>query len=149
MTSAQSNRRYFRNLLLNPAYQLKYVFWLGLTGLLLTAINCTIFYIFTRENYSILVDLAPMTDEVKTQLYQELYQIIGYMGLFSLAFLILVCFLGLALSHRTAGPLYHFKRVFESIKNGKHEARVHLRPKDDFKDVAQAFNEMMDKLPLK
>jgi methyl-accepting chemotaxis protein len=140
------NRRQLKNILINPRYQLKYIFWLSVTGLLLTIINCSIFYVFIRENYSILVELVPMPANVKDQLYAELFQIIGYLALVSLLFLILVGCLGMFLSHKTAGPLYHFKRVFNEIKGGRRDARIMLRPGDDFQDVAQAFNEMMNSL---
>ena len=107
-------------------------------------VNSSIFYIFTRENYTILVDLSPMDDATKKQLYLELRQILGWLLLGNACFLGVIAFIGLVYSHRTVGPLYHFKRVFEDIKNGNMKARVRLRPKDDFHDVALAFNEMMD-----
>jgi methyl-accepting chemotaxis protein len=36
--------------------------------------------------------------------------------------------------------------VIDEIKSGNHNARVHLRAKDEFQDVAESFNQMMDKL---
>ncbi len=138
------NRRKLKNVLINPAYQIRYVFWLGITGLLLTLVNCTIFYVYIHENYSILVELVPMTDQVKGQLYTELHQIIWILAGISVVFVGVVSVLGLFLSHRTAGPMYHMKRVFSDITSGKTTARVNLRPNDDFQDVALAFNTMMD-----
>ena len=58
----------------------------------------------------------------------------------------MVSFVGLVISHRTAGPMFQFMRVFRDIKAGKTETRLSLRPGDDFREVAQAFNEMMDKV---
>jgi methyl-accepting chemotaxis protein len=138
------NRRKIKNYLITPDYQLKYCFWLGATGVLLTAINSTVFYLYIRENYATLVDLSPMTDAAKAQLYSELNRILISLGIISVAFLAVVCFLGMVISHKTAGPLYHFKRVFKEIHKGNQKARINLRPTDDFRDVAQAFNEMMD-----
>lgn len=139
-------KRSLKNLWLNPAFQGRYIFWVTITGVLLVSINAATFYLFTRENYAILVDLSPMTNEAKAQLYKELWQIIGYLLGGSFLFLIIVFFVGLFFSHRVAGPLYHFKRVFSEIKNGNTQARIRLRPNDQFKDVAAVFNEMMDKL---
>ncbi|MBI3557250.1 MAG: methyl-accepting chemotaxis protein, partial [Deltaproteobacteria bacterium] len=85
----------------------------------------------------------------KQQLYAELRQIIGWLMLGNGAFLGVIALIGLIYSHRTVGPLYHFKRVFDEIKGGNMTARVRLRPKDDFQDVAVAFNEMMDALNKK
>ena len=138
--------RSIKNIMINPAYQMRYIGWLTGTGLTLVLMNSLTFYLFTKENYSLLVDLGPMTDEAKQQLYSELGQIIMYLVLGSTIFLILVTLVGLIFSHRTAGPLYHFKRVFSEIKNGNPKARVRLRPTDDFQEVADTFNEMMDVL---
>ncbi len=143
------NRRKLRNFLINPRYQLKYISLLTATGFVLTIFNCAIFYYFIRENYSILVELVPMQEQVRNQLYSELYQIIVYLTIGSVIFLALIALVGLVISHRTAGPLYHFKRVFNEIKGGKTQARVMLRPTDDFQDVAQAFNEMMNSIEKK
>lgn len=143
---SQRGRRKLRNLWLNTRFQGGYIFWITITGLLLVALQSVVFYTFTRENYQILVDLSPMTPEAKAQLYSELGRIITILVAGSLIFVLLVAFMGLIFSHRTAGPLYHMRRVFEQIKAGDRSARIHLRPSDHFKDVAESFNEMMDGL---
>ena len=144
-----AKNRSIKNLLINPAYQLKYVFWVSTAGVTLIVANALIFYYYIRENYSILVELSPMDDAAKSQLYSELNEIIIKLGIFGLVFVLITAFIGIKMSHRTAGPMYHFKRIFGDIKNGKIEARVRLRPDDDFKDVANAFNEMMDTVAAK
>ena len=144
-----AKNRSFKNFLINPAYQIKYIFWVSTAGITLIACNAIIFYSYIKENYSLLVDLSPMDDAAKHQLYSELNAILIKLGLVSFVFVILSALLGLKLSHSTAGPLYHFKRVFNEIKNGNKDARVRLRPGDDFKDVASAFNEMMDSVVKK
>jgi HAMP domain-containing protein len=145
----RNKHRKLKNFLVNPQYQIKYIFWLTLPGFILIAINASIFFYYIRENYMFLVELSPMTEEAKTQLYGELYQIIIKLVLISSAFLGFLAFLGIILSHRTAGPMFHFKRVFNEIKGGRPETRVKLRPKDDFQDVAKSFNDMMDQLSCK
>ncbi|MGK5082045.1 methyl-accepting chemotaxis protein [Bdellovibrionota bacterium FG-1] len=142
----EKSHRKLRNLLINPRYQIRYVFWTSFTGLILIFSNALVFYAYIRENYKVLVDMSPMEDEAKAQLYRELHQILVLLGGFSCVFLVLVSIFGLVLSHRTAGPMFHFKRVFRDIRAGKHEARIHLRPKDDFGDVASECNEMIDYL---
>ncbi len=137
--------RSIKSILINPKYQLRYIFWLTGTGLILVALNAGLFYSYVSEKYQILVDLSPMTDEVKAQLYTELNEVMVKLVGLSLLFLFLVGILGIVFSHRTAGPMYHFKRVFNAVKNGDKSQRVRLRPTDDFQDVAKAFNDMMDK----
>jgi methyl-accepting chemotaxis protein len=140
------NRRNLKNLLINPDYQLRYVFWLGITGLSLTAFNASLFYYYVRENYALLVELSPMTDEAKAQLYRELNEIVVKLAGISLLFLAVVAVIGVVYSHRTAGPMYKFKKIFGEIRSGNRGLRIQLRPKDDFKDVAESFNQMMDSL---
>jgi len=146
---AEKSKRKLRNLLINPAYQLRYIFWTTLSGLFLIALNAAVFYVFIRENYKVLVDMSPMEDEVKVQLYRELHQVLIWLGSFSLIFLLVASLFGLILSHRSAGPMYHFKKVFGEILAGQHQSRIHLRPKDDFADVAKLCNEMIDHLQKK
>jgi len=144
-----AKNRSIKNILINPAYQLKYVMWVSTAGLTLIAINAVVFYHYIKENYAILVDLSPMDDEAKAQLYRELHDILIKLGIFGFLFVAVTAVIGIKMSHRTAGPLYHFKRVFGDIKGGKLDARVRLRPGDDFKDVANAFNDMMDAVQKK
>ena len=68
--------RKIKNFLINPKYQLKYMLWVSATGTTLITLNASIFYYFIRENYKILIDLSPMEDDIKAQLYQELYQVL-------------------------------------------------------------------------
>jgi HAMP domain-containing protein len=145
----KSYQRSFKNYLINPGYQLKYIFWISLTGLALILIYSTLMYRYVHENYALLIELSPMTDEVKAQLYRELREIVVKVSGISFLFLTVCSFFGLFLSHRTAGPMFHFKRVFGEIQAGQLDRRVHLRPKDDFRDVAEAFNKMMDSIQRK
>jgi len=140
------NRRKLRNLVLDPKYQFKFVFLAAGSALLVSFVNAVVFYTYIKENYAILVDLSPMTDEAKAQLYAELRQIILFLGAGSLLFVLAVAGMALYFSHRSAGPLFQFKRVFDQIRKGQVESRIHLRPRDDFHEVAKSFNEMMDSL---
>ena len=143
------SQRKFKNFIINPKFQFHYIFWTSTAGLLLIALNDYVFYHFTKENYMLLVELSPMTDEAKQQLFAELNKIIFLLGGFSILFLIIVLLVGVIFSHRVAGPLYKMKLTFNRIKNGERDLRVFFRPKDDFKDVAQSCNEMLDSLQEK
>ena len=145
----QKHKRYLKNYIINPAYQLRYIFWLTSSGLFLVVLNAWIAYSYIKENYLTLVDLSPMTDEAKDQLYSELRHLVLAISSSSLLFLILISALGIMLSHRTAGPLYAFKRVFDEITKGDTRKRLQLRPGDEFRDVADSFNKMMDSISPK
>lgn len=140
------NQRKLKNFLINPKFQGKYIFWTTGTGLVLVAANSFLFYRFMKENYMILVDLSPMTDEAKTQLYYELHQLILILVVGSILFLIITSLIGVLFSHRVAGPLYKMKKTFEQITNGDKNLRIHLRPNDEFVDLAETCNKMLDSL---
>lgn len=140
------NQRKLINFLINPKYQLKYVFWTTLTGLTLIASYLLGFYWVMKKNYDSLLKLSPMDEYAQAQLYTELTQILLALLLFSVLYLLVLTMIGIILSHRTAGPMYHFRRVFNQIAQGKTTTRIHLRPSDDFKEVAQDFNQLMDKI---
>ena len=139
-------KRQLSNLLINPKFQKKYVFWVSSTGIILTCINATIIYFFTKENYEFLVEMLEMTEEARGQMYQELYQIIGLLGVSSIVFMIIVSIWGIILSHRVAGPLHKLKMSIDNIKNGETDTRVFFRKNDHFQDLAASFNDMMDEL---
>lgn len=141
--------RKLKNFLINPAYQMRYIFWVSGTGFLLIGLYSVLVYHYVSENYSILVELSPMEDSAKAQLYRELKEIIMKLSGGSLIFLSLVSILGIMISHKTAGAMFAFKKTFKLIKAGNSLARINLRPGDDFQDVAKEFNEMMDAVAKK
>lgn len=140
------SQRKIKNFLINPRFQLKYIFWTTLWGLLLIISNALVFYFYTSENYQIFIELNDITPEAKAVLYEELYIIVTKLVVFSSLFLIIVSAMGIQMGHKVAGPMYKFKMIFEKIKQGDHSQRIHLRPKDEFRDVADEFNKMMDEL---
>jgi methyl-accepting chemotaxis protein len=145
MSPRRYNKRSVFNFLINPKFQVKFVLGLTLPGLIVIALYTGVVYSYVHENYETLVELSPMTAEAKAQLYTELNRLLLILGAGSFVFLAVMAALGVVFSHRTAGPLYHFKRVFKDIAEGKIDARIRLRPFDDFRDVADAFNEMAEK----
>ncbi len=139
-------QRSWKNYLIDPSFQLRYAFWLSGTGLLLVAAITSVFYFYIRENYAILVDLSPMTDDAKALLYDELNQIITKLALISFTFVMVITLVGIVISHRAAGAVYHFKKIFQKVAEGDVTARIQLRPNDDFQEAAKEFNRMMETL---
>jgi methyl-accepting chemotaxis protein len=142
----RENQRQFKNFLISPRYQLKFMGLLVLSAGLLATLISVLSYVYLRENYEVLVKLSPITEDAKNLLYSELDQLMIRLGALTAGFLILISILGLILSHKSAGPLYHFRRIFQEIEGGSRSARVYLRPGDDFQEVAVTFNSMMDRL---
>ncbi|NBW81837.1 HAMP domain-containing protein [bacterium] len=144
-----SRRRKLRNLWLNSRFQGRYIRALVGSSFLVMLGYGFVFYKHIKENYDTLVKLSPVTDEVKSELYRELNQIVLYLSGFSLLFLLSVALIGLVYSHRVAGPLFKIKVVCKDICDGNTSARIALRPNDEFRDVAEQLNQLIDVLQKK
>jgi len=51
-------------------------------------------------------------------------------------------FIILFISHRIAGPMFRFEKDIRQIAKGDLRVRINLRQKDQFSEMAKAFNEM-------
>ncbi|MFL5815708.1 MAG: HAMP domain-containing protein [Bdellovibrionia bacterium] len=139
-------RRQIRSYLISPRYQLKCVALTAGTGILMVIATVAIFVVFIREHFLIWINMVPMSSELELRLYSELRQVVLTMVFFSILWIAMLCLFSIILSHRTAGPLYRFRRIFDEIRSGNHNRRIRLRPGDDFHEVAHSFNEMMESL---
>ncbi len=142
-------QRKLRNFLIDRDFQFKYIFWLTASGLLLVLLNAAIFYSYVHENYEMFLELTPMSNEARELLTTELREIVIRLVALSVVFIGGIGVVGLVLSHRAAGPMYAFRRVFRQIREGNAQARIQLRPKDHFQQVAAEFNQMMDSIQQK
>lgn len=142
----QKQRRIIRNILVMPLFQGRVVLLVVLAGLACTAVTGFLFYFYIVDSYDFLIQHSTLSLELEDQRYDDL----AHYGL-SLAVATLLANLAIAIwsllaTHRTAGAIYHLQSVIWEIKRGDLNARVHLRRKDDFQDLANSFNEMMDQL---
>ena len=60
--------------------------------------------------------------------------------------IVAVVLLGLIMSLKVAGPVYRLKKTMSEVAKGNINMRVSLRDGDQFTDMADRFNEMMDTL---
>lgn len=61
-------------------------------------------------------------------------------------YVLFVVLISAILSHKMAGPVYHFERVCKAIAKGDFSQRVHLRKGDQLTDLQDEFNKMMDRI---
>ena len=141
-------KRKLRNFLIRPGLQLRFTLKIAGAALIISALNIVVFYHYIKENYEIFIDpltKAQLIDAQTSQvLYQELSNISTTLITLSALFTLASILIGVVLTHKIAGPMVAFKRTFSQIKEGNTDARIYLRPRDEFKDVALSFNEMMD-----
>lgn len=57
-----------------------------------------------------------------------------------------VVIVSMFLTHRVAGPIYRFEKSIEEMTRGHFNFKIHLRKKDEGKELAQMINQLIDML---
>lgn len=83
------------------------------------------------------------------RVYEEGPKLLYPLIIKSTIFFALLAMVSALLSHRIAGPIYHFEKVCREVKAGDKQARVNLRKGDAMSDLAKEFNSMLDALTQK
>ncbi|MCR1792387.1 hypothetical protein AB3N61_17450 [Leptospira sp. WS58.C1] len=65
--------------------------------------------------------------------------------LFSLLYLLLSAIFVLLYSHKMAGPIYNIKKNLKLLLEGKDVDKIRIRSGDEFQDLADLLNELIDK----
>src|SRR5438093_294959 len=93
-----------------------------------------------------LVSARIVTDQEAIRYLKVITYIIGEVGIVALA---VVFGLSLISSHPVAGPIYRFEKTLEQMRDGNLTLSVRLRPRDEFKEVADLFNQTLASLRAK
>jgi methyl-accepting chemotaxis protein len=140
------HKRHLKNLVIVPGFQGRFLAWfcfhLGVFGL---SYGLLVTYL-VKSTFQILLDQALFTPEQRASINADLDVLLLRLVIGTVAFVVLAALSGLLFSHRSAGPMYRLMKLFEEVKAGNLGARCHLRAKDEMKEVATAFNEMMSAL---
>ena len=84
-----------------------------------------------------------ITDAVAIEQLAIFNMNIAYIAILMLAVTVL---LSLIFSHFIAGPVYRFERTLEQMRDGNLAVHVRLRKRDEFKEVADLFNQALASL---
>lgn len=139
--ASKADRR-LQNLLLDRAFQLKYVGWTLLLSIT-TSVALGFFMIDQmRENSRILLlDADPIFQEQIAQAdAQAISVLIGTLVLFNIALGIGAMFV----THRMAGPLFVFRRYLRMLGEGRIPRIRNLRPGDEFAELLEQLRDTTD-----
>ena len=139
-------QRHLKNILILPGFQARMMFFIFFAGMACTALNAYLYHSYVVGSYDFILKYSSLSKELIEGRYRDLYVFGVSLGLVTLAIVLLIATWALFITHRAAGSVYHMKRVIGEVRSGNLAARVHLRPKDEFQDLAQSFNQMMDEL---
>lgn len=102
--------------------------------------------IMTFELTATLSDLFDTYPVLMQPLYDEFIPIAASFFYKIAIYLLFVVVISAFLSHKMAGPVYRFEQVCKAIAKGDFSQRVHLRQGDQFIDLQNDFNAMMDRV---
>lgn len=137
-------QRKWRNLLLNTRFQGRLTLFVLLAGIACAGLNAYLYYIYVVESYGFIFRYSKLPKDLIDARYSDLLTFGIALGAITLVVLLLIALWVLIMTHRAAGSVYKIKKVTEEITAGNLHARVRLREKDDFHDLADSFNEMMN-----
>ncbi len=121
-------------------------FFIFFVGFVCTAVNAYLYYSYVVDSYEFIFRYSSLPQEFIDQRYRDLLNFGLSLCLVTLLIILMIAVWALFVTHRAAGAVYHMARVIEAIRSGNTKERIHLREKDEFQDVANAFNQMMDEL---
>lgn len=142
----QKKQRSKWNLLLMPGFQGRIFLFIVLTGFVGTTINGYLYYSYVVGSYDFILPHAKLPQEIIDERYRELFTLWVSLTLITLLMILVIAIWTLFITHRAAGSVYHMNRVVNEIRSGNAKARVHLREKDEFQDLAASINEMVEEL---
>ena len=102
--------------------------------------------IMTFELTATLSDLFDTYPVLVQPIYDEFIPIAASFFYKILIYLLFVVVISAFLSHKMAGPVYRFEQVCKAVAKGDFSQRVHLRKGDQFIELQDDFNAMMDRV---
>jgi HAMP domain-containing protein len=137
-------RRSKRTTLIDTGFQGRVVFVIVLVGILCIASTAYLCYAYVVDSYDFILTHSTLPKEIISDRYRDLNSLWLWLGLVNLLIILVIATWSLAITHRAAGSVYRMKRVIEEIRSGNAGARIKLRKKDEFQDLAKSINAMLD-----
>jgi len=136
---------------IDPKFQRRYILVLLSVTFLISAALFGVFWLHIESILGALseagfFEIGVLFSYIEDELLSLLLSVMFIVILFSF----LLIYLSLNLSHRIAGPLFALKRSLDRIAEGNlQEARLSFRPTDEFKELAESLNRVVDELEKK
>jgi HAMP domain-containing protein len=143
---ADQQKRSKKTIVLMAGFQGRVFFFIILAGFVSMTLNGYLYYSYVADSYDFILRHSSLSQEVIDDRHRELFVLWVSLTVLSLLVILGIAIWTLVLTHRATGPVYHMRRVMEEIRSGNVAARVRLRKKDEFQELAASFNAMMDEL---
>lgn len=132
--------------IINRPFQIKYSLFFMLGGVLIAVLFCAHIFYFLNEYLQVVIPDYADRPEVYAFIMSEKRKIILYLAVLVSLLGCFLFFMGIVLTHKIAGPIMVIKRRMADVERGDFGAQVKLRKGDEFKDLADSFNKMLNSL---
>ena len=127
-------------------FQVKYSLLFTLAGVLIAILFCAHIFYFLNEYLQIVIPDYLDRPQVYSFIMSEKRKIALYLIVLVSFLSCFLFFMGIVLTHKIAGPIMVIKRRMADIERGDFGAQIKLRRGDEFKDLADSFNKMLNSL---
>jgi methyl-accepting chemotaxis protein len=135
-------RRRKMNLLLQPGMQLKLPVILMIVTLGFVALQVAHTQFAYGKIFEIVLKEAGRPPFLEKLIREQTGDYVEVTSALTLLYIVVVVILWLAHGHRVIGPMVSLQRQIEALKNGDYGARVRLRKRDAFEEIAEDLNEL-------
>jgi len=128
--------------LIDMTFQGKFALVFAIAAVIGNVVSTAIFIILSREK----LESLQWSVHVSAQSTGEIMQSLSIqVGIFNLILVLVLIFItGIWMMKKTRGPLYRISNDLEKVCAGDFSSPIVLRQKDEFKDVADALNDMIE-----
>ncbi|MFW7377430.1 MAG: hypothetical protein ACOH5I_01320 [Oligoflexus sp.] len=147
--SNQNSHRNWKAVLVEPFKQLKLgIYVLGITALFVFILGFLFLKAFWQQYQHIMeiFAVARFEDQLHLVTNDVFYRNALMIGMFLIAFMIVMLAVVFRITHRYYGPLVSIQRFVEGVSQGDYTRRVILRKSDELQDLALCLNKMADEL---
>ncbi len=125
-------------------YQRSFILRFSLVALAAMGIAATVLYLLSRDTITATYQYHHLA--LRTTAEAILKPLLITNGVVLLCFLGATIFMTIYVSHKIGGPLWHFGKSLKAIGEGDLQLQIHLRKKDQLKELADQINEMTESL---
>lgn len=122
---------------INPKFQYKFCF----VVCTIVLIGSVMYPLSIIDMFNVIIEKQPNQADTFTDLRNGL---LLFLGIIEFAFLALVFIVCIFMSHKVAGPMYKLQNHLINIKNGGEVKPVFFRDGDNFHEVADEVNEVLE-----
>ena len=126
-----------RTIFIKKSLQIRYM------ALIIISVLCGL-AIMTLELTATISDLFDAYPVLMQPIYDEFIPIISDFFYKIAIYVLFVVLISAIVSHKMAGPVYRFEQTCKAIAKGDFSQRIHLRKGDQFTELQDEFNKMMD-----